>query len=858
MSELECPICFEPYDTGLRAPMIVPCGGMHGLCTSCVAMLKMDDSAEFKCPQCRETIENTARINQNRGLMAALQALEKKEAVAVEARQPVERTPDAVTEKPVPPLPKPTGGVPCARCERTLPKSAFSGAQLKKKAGRKCSECVFGATGAPAPAPAPSSLESEATSDEAAPLPEARVQRHEQIVARRERSIDEQCARALALQLMSEAEIDRLTDDIATGTLTETGASQRINALMMRRMHAAFAGKRVRIHGLVRREDLNGRCGRVQGATNSDERFCILLEAPTAGGETMVSVGTQNLELVTEESPAEPERAEFRGESLVVDLDGNLPELAGDFGELERRCTECGHAPADPAQLKRCGQCKLTRYCSRECQRSGWVRGGHRTSCGCQAAWPSKQAIEQGTAPQVLAALSEFGSACPQLAAACLFRFGPLNMCPEAVRRHWATTFGPPGVVAIERAYAAHASFPGVVVLASGALMLLCELVGVAALIRGSLVKLMVESLTRDFPPPPSGWPANALIATNALTLLKNLFMEQDYAQVERVKEQLIAAGGVPALCKALKSFPHHKVTQMHGMQVLFFTTANRYDAKEQAAANDAPRLCVQALRAYGVGTSNAAQMCHDGVGALRNINVGEDEPGVARKLQSLRAGAARAIYDALATLVSDDEVPLVCISALLNLFHRKTASQLHSTLPDGIDGVVKLVVRALRASEENEELHMFGVSAMNTFTIHCERERLTRVAVSLGAVETMVSMMSRFPQHETILDGCCLTLDGWLQALCPLESTRSGEEEFVRFFEAGVLEACLRALRTFRGLSSAVELFRRILHTYRTGRYSSEEAFVEEMSQLCTNIGGAQQWLSDVMADVTAGSAAQ
>ena len=59
----------------------------------------------------------------------------------------------------------------------------------------------------------------------------------------------------------------------------------------------------------------------------------------------------------------------------------------------------------------------------------------------------------------------------------------------------------------------------------------------------------------------------------------------------------------------------------------------------------------------------------------------------------------------------------------------------------------------------------------------------------------------------------------------------------------------CLRALRTFRGLSSAVELFRRILHTYST--YSSKEAFLEEMSQLCTNIGGAQQWLSDVMADV-------
>ena len=844
-SELECSICFEPYDTGLRTPMIVPCGGMHGLCTSCIAILKMDDSAEFKCPQCRETIENTSRINQNRGLMAALQALEKTKVVALEVAQPVDRRPDAVTETPVPPLPKPTGGVPCARCERTLPKSAFSGAQLKKKEARKCSECIFAAIGAPAPA----SLESEATSDEVAPLPAARAQRPEQIVARREPSLDEQCARALTLQLMCEAEIDRLTDDIATGTLTERVASQRINALMMRRMHAAFAGKRVRIHGLARRQDLNGRCGRVQGATNSDERFCITLEAATAGGETMVSVGTQNLELVAEEPPAEVERSEYK-ESLVVDLDVSMPEFRGDFGELERRCTECGAAPADPAQLKRCGQCKLTRYCSRECQRAGWVRGGHRTSCGCQSAWPSKEAIAQGTAPQVLAALNEFGTACPQLAAACLLRLGPLNMGPEAVRRHWATTFGQLGVSAIERAYAAHASFPGVVMLATGACMLLGELVGVAALLRGSLVKLVVESLAREFPPPPSGWPANALVATNAVTLLKNLFMEQDYAQVERVKDQLIAAGGVPALCKALRAFPDHKFTQLHGMQVLFFTTANRYDAKEQAAANDAPRLCVQALRAYGAGTSDAAQkMCHDGVGALRNITVGEDEPGVARKAQSLRAGAARAIYDALATHVSDDEVPLICISALLNHFHRTTASQLQSTLPQGIDGVLKLVVRALRASKDNDELHMFGMSVMNTFTIHCERERLTRVAVSFGAVETMVSMMSRFPQHETILDGCCLTLDGWLEELCPLEFTRSGEDEFMRFFEAGVLEPCLRALRTFRGLSSAVELFRRIMRTYST--YSSSETFVEETSKVSTKIGGVQQWLSDVMADV-------
>ncbi|XP_019634803.1 PREDICTED: kinase D-interacting substrate of 220 kDa-like [Branchiostoma belcheri] len=50
--------------------------------------------------------------------------------------------------------------------------------------------------------------------------------------------------------------------------------------------------------------------------------------------------------------------------------------------EARLRCCNptCGK-PGDRSTLKLCGQCKLTRYCSRDCQKQHWTVG-HKKSCG--------------------------------------------------------------------------------------------------------------------------------------------------------------------------------------------------------------------------------------------------------------------------------------------------------------------------------------------------------------------------------------------------------------------------------------------------------------------------------------------
>ena len=65
---LECPICLDEYDLGLREPMVLPCSGAHGLCNLCVGKLRKPGKP-FRCPHCREPIAANKRINPNRGML---------------------------------------------------------------------------------------------------------------------------------------------------------------------------------------------------------------------------------------------------------------------------------------------------------------------------------------------------------------------------------------------------------------------------------------------------------------------------------------------------------------------------------------------------------------------------------------------------------------------------------------------------------------------------------------------------------------------------------------------------------------------------------------------------------------------
>ena len=136
--DLECTVCFEPYDARDREPKVLPCGGAHELCGSCLKQLRPVGDEAFLCPECREPIPPGARINTNRGLLAALslQPLAKKPPVG----DAPPRQPAALTQ---PVAPSSTQGSLCSQCEKRLPRDAFSGTMLKKSAAvRRCKACV--------------------------------------------------------------------------------------------------------------------------------------------------------------------------------------------------------------------------------------------------------------------------------------------------------------------------------------------------------------------------------------------------------------------------------------------------------------------------------------------------------------------------------------------------------------------------------------------------------------------------------------------------------------------------------------------------------------------------------------------
>ena len=71
MSDLECPVCLEPYNLEDRLPRILQCRGSHEVCSACVTSLQ---DGQAYCPQCRDPFTSS---NPNRGLLAALQAESK-------------------------------------------------------------------------------------------------------------------------------------------------------------------------------------------------------------------------------------------------------------------------------------------------------------------------------------------------------------------------------------------------------------------------------------------------------------------------------------------------------------------------------------------------------------------------------------------------------------------------------------------------------------------------------------------------------------------------------------------------------------------------------------------------------------
>jgi hypothetical protein len=175
MSDLECSVCFYQYNDGKNEPKVLPCSGAHELCLTCLDRLRIVGTS-FLCPTCRENIPANARINTNRGLLAALALMRVNAATPDSAATALERMAIAPPPSSEPAIAQPTEpapvaspstgpaiaqpaeparaaapaapalvGLQCSACKQRLARGAFSRAQLGKSASsRRCTLCVNG------------------------------------------------------------------------------------------------------------------------------------------------------------------------------------------------------------------------------------------------------------------------------------------------------------------------------------------------------------------------------------------------------------------------------------------------------------------------------------------------------------------------------------------------------------------------------------------------------------------------------------------------------------------------------------------------------------------------------------------
>jgi hypothetical protein len=65
---------------------------------------------------------------------------------------------------------------------------------------------------------------------------------------------------------------------------------------------------------------------------------------------------------------------------LGITVASPVPTKVVEVEDLHRTCSQCGIQGAAGSTMKRCGQCRVPRYCGAACQKKHW-KAGHKTEC---------------------------------------------------------------------------------------------------------------------------------------------------------------------------------------------------------------------------------------------------------------------------------------------------------------------------------------------------------------------------------------------------------------------------------------------------------------------------------------------
>ena len=127
-----------------------------------------------------------------------------------------------------------------------------------------------------------------------------------------------------------------------------------------------------------KREQLTGDSGKGETAALKELDSVTPQHSEEPASHCVVANDLKIANAVVQQKVASENSGASRTCNATLDSDDSESKT-GDNSTLFNFCSNCQKQPKDPSDLKICSKCRLSKYCSRECQAADWRR--HKYAC---------------------------------------------------------------------------------------------------------------------------------------------------------------------------------------------------------------------------------------------------------------------------------------------------------------------------------------------------------------------------------------------------------------------------------------------------------------------------------------------
>jgi len=407
--------------------------------------------------------------------------------------------------------------------------------------------------------------------------------------------------------------------------------------------------------------------------------------------------------------------------------------------QLEFHCATCGASVHSGIKLRRCQGCNVSWYCGNKCQKKAWKRLGHRTRCG--AAAPTRQSITRADAAEAVAVLREWHGVHSILPLVALYRVSKL--CDDggsAMQLLTDEDLFKASVLVMQ----AHPWAADLQALNADVICALCggytpeamarrQLAAEAGVLEATVLILRTVGLED----------AQCAAASVVLAMIVLGAGENNDARARQLRA--VECGGLEATAAAMRAYPEHEMTQIHGCMALGNLCWGQDDAgllcKVRAAAVGSLDAVVTALAAH----PQSAELQAAGALALVTLTSGTTAQNIECKQRASDCGASRHLAAAIRAHVRNQRVAEEACSAIATIAVGSDScgqdnARCGQAAADA--GALEAAILAMRSHPESEMVQYMACSAVNN--ICTSSEVLRQRAVALGAIEEVVQAMRR------------------------------------------------------------------------------------------------------------------